>query len=94
MELGNDPSYLYGALWDHGKRTDLYGGKVDPTAVLPVKLKFPDGQGWLVAAKGATFQYLTGTWHDAGSNAALVPANATEVRVTPAGGTSTVVPLN
>jgi hypothetical protein len=92
-QIGNDPSYLYGAIWDHGKRTDLYGGKVDPTAVLPVKLRFPDGQGWLVAAKGATFQYLTDTWHDAGSNAALVPAGATQVRVTPAGKQPTVVSL-
>jgi hypothetical protein len=92
-QLGNDPSYLYGAIVDHGTQSTIYGGRVDPTAPLPVKLRFPDGQGWLVAAKGATLAYLTDTWHDAGSNAALLPAGATRVRVTPAGGQPTVVPL-
>lgn len=93
-QLGDDPSYLYGAVIDHGKQTTIYGGKVDPNAALPVRLRFPDGQGWLVAAKGATFQYLTDGWHDAGTNAALLPANATQVRVTPAHGATTVLPLS
>ena len=92
-EVGDDPSYLYGAMWDHGKTTNLYGGKIDPTSPLPVRYRFPDGQGWVVAAKGATLAYRTDAWHDAGRDAALVPAGATQVRVTPAGGQPTVVPL-
>lgn len=95
-QIGNDPSYLYGAVVDHGRQTTLYGGKVDPTAVLPVRLRFPDGQGWLVAAKGAAFRYRTGTggWRAAGTNAALLPAGASQVEVTPAGGQPVVAPLS
>lgn len=70
-------------------------GFLDWTAPLPVRLRLPDGQGVLVAAEGAKLSYRVGAgrWHDAGRGAALLPADTTEVRVTPAGGTATTVPV-
>ncbi|MEU6073336.1 hypothetical protein [Micromonospora sp. NPDC047074] len=70
-------------------------GFVDRAAPLPVRLRLPDGQGVLVAAEGATLGYRIGAgrWHDAGRDAALLPAAATEVRVTAAGGAATRVPV-
>ncbi|MFI7513967.1 hypothetical protein ACIBVK_10800 [Micromonospora echinofusca] len=68
-------------------------GFVDWTAPLPVRLRLPDGQGVLVVTEGAALSYRIGAgrWHDAGRGAALLPADATEVRVTAAGGTVTTV---
>ncbi|WP_433284964.1 hypothetical protein [Micromonospora sp. CA-244673] len=65
----------------------------DWRAPLPVRLRLPDNQGILVAAEGAALSYRVGdgSWQDAGRNAALLPANATEVRVD-AGGSVTTVP--
>lgn len=62
---------------------------------LPVRLRLPDNQGVLVAAEGAALSYRIGdgTWQDAGRNAALLPADATDVRVIDAGGTVTSVPI-
>ncbi|PZG15864.1 hypothetical protein C1I95_18745 [Micromonospora craterilacus] len=59
---------------------------------LPIRLRLPDNQGVLVAAEGAALSYRSGAgpWHDAGRNAALVPASTTEVRVTTASETATV----
>ncbi|MFC8618156.1 hypothetical protein ACFT9M_17305 [Micromonospora purpureochromogenes] len=58
-----------------------------------MRLRLPDEQGILVAAEGATFSYRVGTgkWRDAGRDAALLPADATEVRVTPANGNATTM---
>lgn len=69
---------------------------VDWAAPLPVRLRLPDGQGTLVAAPEAKLEYRTGagdTWLDAGRGAALLPAGATEVRVTPASGVARTVRL-
>lgn len=68
---------------------------VDWKVILPVRLRLPAGQGTLVAAPHAALQHRAGggRWHDAGRNAALLPATATEVRVTPAAGPAQVVPL-
>ncbi|NES30612.1 hypothetical protein GCE86_22620 [Micromonospora terminaliae] len=62
---------------------------------LPVRLRLPDNQGVLVAAEGAALSYRIGKgqWQEAGRNAALLPADATDVRVTDAGGTVTTVPV-
>ncbi|MET7747752.1 hypothetical protein [Micromonospora sp. NPDC005367] len=69
------------------------GGFADRKAPLPVRLRLPDQQGVLVAAEGAALDYRIGAgkWHDAGRDAALLPANATEVRVTPATGNATTI---
>ncbi|MFE9656982.1 hypothetical protein [Micromonospora sp. NPDC006431] len=62
---------------------------------LPVRLRLPDNQGILVAAEGSALSYRSGDgkWQDAGRNAALLPANATDVRVIDASGTVTTVPV-
>jgi hypothetical protein len=67
----------------------------DWKAPLPVRLRLPDNQGILVAAEGAALSYRIGdgTWQDAGRDAALLPADATDVRVTDAGGAISSIPL-
>jgi hypothetical protein len=60
------------------------GGQVDKDAVLPVRFRVPDGGGWIVADKGKELSYRTSPdapWQKAGRDAALLPANATEVLV-------------
>ncbi|MFG1775962.1 hypothetical protein ACGFIG_05975 [Micromonospora sp. NPDC049048] len=71
-------------------------GFIDWNAPLPVRLRLPDGQGVLVAAEGAALSYRVGAgeWHDAGRGAALLPADATEVRVTATGGTVSTVQVD
>lgn len=58
-------------------------GLVDHDAVLPIKYRLPDGAGWVVARKGEPLSYRTqgGQWQDAGTDAALLPDNAVEVKV-------------
>ncbi|MEU8127310.1 hypothetical protein AB0B68_08845 [Micromonospora sp. NPDC049049] len=67
----------------------------DWSAPLPVRLRLPDDQGVLVAAKGSALSYRIGDgqWQDVGRDAALLPATATEVRVTDASGATTNVPV-
>jgi hypothetical protein len=60
------------------------GGVVDSSAILPIRFSIPDGGGWIVADKGKRLSYRTSpdeAWQDAGRDAALLPANATEVLV-------------
>ena len=78
----------------------VFGGFVDPKAVLPVRVKLPDQQGWVVADRGAALRYQRGAgsgnsaqWIDAGKDAALIPADAVAVRVTRAGGAPVTVQL-
>lgn len=62
-----------------------YGGPLNGAEPLPVNVKLENGQGTLVAARGANLRYRTtthGPWTDAGKDAALLPANATHVEVT------------
>lgn len=59
-------------------------GAADQGAVLPVRFRIPSGGGWIVADKGKQLSYRTapdGDWQDAGRDAALLPDNATEVKV-------------
>ncbi|RKN48598.1 hypothetical protein D7223_11515 [Micromonospora endolithica] len=67
----------------------------DWSAPLPVRLRLPDDQGVLVAAEGAALSYRIGdgAWQGAGRNVALLPADATAVRVTDASGTVRTVPV-
>ncbi|MEU7588823.1 hypothetical protein AB0A95_21310 [Micromonospora sp. NPDC049230] len=67
----------------------------DWLAPLPVRLRLPDDQGIVVAAEGSALSYRIGDgqWQDAGRDAALLPASATDVRVTDANGTATSVPV-
>jgi hypothetical protein len=60
------------------------GGAVDRDAVLPVRFRIPDGGGWIVAHRGTNLSYRTtpdGQWQDTGDDAALLPDNATQVKV-------------
>ncbi|MCP2166944.1 hypothetical protein LX83_003816 [Goodfellowiella coeruleoviolacea] len=97
---GDRPSRLFTVLRDaNGAVTQvLFSGEVDPTAPLPVHVRLPDGQGWVVAAYGSSLRYRTGpgeAWRtaDTGRDAGLLPDPATEVEVTPRGGAPVVVPL-
>lgn len=85
LQQDNKPSNVYAVFLnpdgsvDHGIRA----GAADPTSPLPVRIHLPDEQGWIVANYGATLQYRTSPttgWQDAGTNAALLPDNATQVR--------------
>ncbi|HEY2673193.1 MAG TPA: hypothetical protein VGJ07_22885 [Rugosimonospora sp.] len=93
--LPGDPAFLWYALRSPaGAIRYGYLGPFDASAPLPVKVALPDGQGYVLARKGAVLSYRinTGTWQGARQDAALVPARATAVQVT-IGGSSTVVPL-
>ncbi len=77
VQYDSEPSHIY-ALIGH---TVHYVGVSDRTATLPVRVALPGG-GWVVAAKGETLAYGDDTgWHDAGRDAALIPAGAAQVRV-------------
>ncbi|MFN2540403.1 MAG: hypothetical protein ABR549_19915, partial [Mycobacteriales bacterium] len=91
IRLENDPSHAYVLVGD-----DLVTGpQIDPHAVLPITVALPDAQGWVVAAVGSSLRYRigSGAWVSAGKDAALLPAHATAVQVTPLGGTPSVVNL-
>ncbi|WP_433200921.1 hypothetical protein ACQP00_29630 [Dactylosporangium sp. CS-047395] len=94
-QIADDPSYLYYAL---GSGTAIrYGnaGSADAGKPLPVLFALPDRQGYVAVRKDATLRYKIGNgpWQGERRNAALLPPEATEVQVTPAGGQPTVVPL-
>jgi hypothetical protein len=94
--LDGDPSHAYAVL-SRGRRTSVvHGGPVDPDAPLPVVVGLPDGRGTVVARERARLEWRSAAasgWRVAGTGAALVPADATQVRVTPAGEAPVVVEL-
>ncbi|RLK23330.1 hypothetical protein DER29_1190 [Micromonospora sp. M71_S20] len=94
VQYNDDPARAIALLAHSGAPFHpVASGFIDWTTPLPVRLRLPDGQGVLVATEGAALSYRIGAgrWHDAGRGAALLPADATEVRVTAAGGTVTNV---
>ncbi|MEU6206518.1 hypothetical protein ABZ814_23385 [Micromonospora musae] len=96
IQYDDDPARVIVLLArDDGPFTVAASGFADRKVPLPVRLRLPDEQGVLVAAEGAALDYRIGTgkWHDAGRDAALLPADATEVRVTPANGNATAVTI-
>ncbi|MBF9129582.1 hypothetical protein I0C86_11490 [Plantactinospora sp. S1510] len=97
-QQGNDASRLYAVLVDRaGQVQDVrYGGQVNLGAPLPVAIRMPDAQGWVVAAYGSHLRYRSGPdgqWLDGGADAALLPDNAIQVQVTPSNGTPIEVAL-
>lgn len=97
VQEGEHPSRAYGLLYAaDGSIVDTYlGGEIDPARVLPVRVRLPQGLGWVVADHGAALEYRTadtGDWLPGGADAAYLPANAGAVRVTRAG-TPTIVEL-
>jgi hypothetical protein len=84
---------LFAVLLDSGGAVIevLPGGAVNSQEAVPVRMRMPVGQGWVVAAYGSSLAYRTssgGAWIGAGKDAALLPDTATEVRA----GTA-VIPL-
>jgi len=74
----------------------LSGGVARFSAALPVVVRLPDGAGWVVAAYQWSLEFRTAAgpdWQPAGTNAALLPDAATQVRVTRPGAQPTVVTL-
>lgn len=76
----------------------VYGGVMNPEALLPARVELPDEQGWIVAHYQAKLRYSTssadGPWHDAGKDAALLPHDTEAVEVTLPGEEPEVVFLN
>jgi hypothetical protein len=69
-------------------------GFPDPATPLPVQVRLPDGQGVVVAARGRLrYRVRRGSWLPVAGDAALVPAAADEVEVTPFGGRAIQVAL-
>jgi hypothetical protein len=96
LQLDNDASYLYYTLGSGPTMRRGNAGPVDPTKPLPVLAKLPDGQGWIVARKGAVLSYRVGTGPLQGArrNAALLPPDATRVLVDTGADPKVDVPLN
>ncbi|MEU4474978.1 hypothetical protein [Micromonospora sp. NPDC023888] len=97
IQYDDDPSRVIALLAGRDLPFEAVAGTtVDWSAPLPVQLRLPDDQGVLVAAEGSALSYRVagGQWQDAGRNAALLPAAATDVRVTDAAGTTTTVPVD
>jgi hypothetical protein len=62
--------------------TRIDGPVINPYSPLPIAVRLPDGQGWIVAAQGHPLSYRTnGEWRSAGDDAALLPDDATQVKV-------------
>lgn len=83
QELDN-PAYLFTVLVRAGGAVEKVarGPAVDPDAVLPVRVRLPGGQGWVVAAQGHQLTHRTGgAWSAPVADAALVPDATTQVRV-------------
>ena len=82
--LDADPSHAYAVLERDGETRVIHGGEVDRFAVLPIVIRLPDGMGTVVARSQARLEWssATTTWQEMGFGAALVPPDATRVRVT------------
>jgi hypothetical protein len=93
VQYDNDPARVIALLaHENAPFQAVASAFADWKATLPVRLRLPDNQGILVAAEGAALSYRRGAgrWHEAGRDAALLPANTTEVRVASARGTATI----
>ncbi|HET9141164.1 hypothetical protein, partial [Actinophytocola sp.] len=91
------PSRIFAVLLNpDGSVSDaVRGDQPDPSVPLPVHLRLPDHQGWIVADYGAALRYRAipgGPLLDAARDAALVPDTALQVEVS-RGGAATVVGL-
>ncbi|MCP3803070.1 hypothetical protein NLX83_27720 [Allokutzneria sp. A3M-2-11 16] len=92
----NNSVHTYAVLW-RGDVVDqvIHGAPAERDPVLPVNIRMPDGQGWIVARQGAKLKWrsTTGVWTDLPGDAALLPADAEMVNVTAPGIPSTNVTL-
>ncbi|MCO1579978.1 hypothetical protein M8C13_29920 [Crossiella sp. SN42] len=88
------PTRLYGVVFrpDRSVETVRFGGHGEPSA-LPVRLRLPGDEGWVVAKRHAGLRWRTGpdaAWQAGGRDAAVLPGNAREVEVTVDGRTQVV----
>ena len=86
IATSDQPSRLYAVILgaDAAVQRVHPGGTIDIRATLPVRIRLPDGQGWVVADYGYGLAYRTGAatqWVDAGRDAALLPDSTLQVRV-------------
>jgi len=86
LQQERDASRLFALVMrpDGSVGTVVPGDTVRPEDAIPVRMRMPDGQGWVVAAYGAELSYRTapdGRWRAAGRDAALLPDGAVAVRV-------------
>ncbi|MFB9905883.1 hypothetical protein [Allokutzneria oryzae] len=60
----------------------------DKTSALPIRIRLPGDLGWVIGSPGASLSWWTGSgdWTALDEDAAVIPANATEVHVMPPGG--------
>ena len=98
VQEGSRPSRAYGVLYgaDGEIAGAFFGNDIDPIAMLPVRVRLPNGLGWIVADRGSMLQYRTAVgspWQPAGVDAALLPANAIAVEVRRSGVTPMIVDL-
>ncbi|WP_086828386.1 hypothetical protein [Allokutzneria sp. NRRL B-24872] len=81
--IGNDIR-SYAALFrvDRAERV-VRGSKIDRGAALPVVVRLPDAQGWIVAHQGAALRWRSagGAWNAVPGDAALLPDLADTVEV-------------
>jgi hypothetical protein len=84
LRIGTDPVRTLVRLHRPGAAPlVVVGPVVNPSTHLPVVVRLPDRQGWLVARPGVTLSWSDGRgdWQPAGRDAAVLPAGATQVRV-------------
>ncbi|MEO6084903.1 MAG: hypothetical protein ABIQ18_17505 [Umezawaea sp.] len=90
---------LYAIISNHGGTPTkvVRGPDMDPDSPLPVKMRLPDGKGWVVGAYGANLRYRnseSAQWQELATSGGLLPDDTTQVQVTPkAGGEGQVVAL-
>jgi hypothetical protein len=80
----DNPEYLYSGLVraDGSVEKVTRGPQAKPVGALPVRLRLPGGQGWVVAAMSHQLSHRTdGAWSTPVTDAALLPDAATQVRV-------------
>jgi hypothetical protein len=96
--LPPDPARAYLALLPgSGPAQVVDGGPVPPAGTVPrIRVQLPGGRGWAVAEYQARLRWRTGDgpWSVWCSDAALVPAAATELEVTRPGRPALLVPLS
>ncbi|MCS7479992.1 hypothetical protein ACFFQW_07830 [Umezawaea endophytica] len=78
------PSALYAVLFRANGTPDrvLLGPAVDVQSPVPVRLRLPDGHGWVVASDRTVLRYrtsTTGDWQGSYTYAAVIPDDAVQV---------------
>lgn len=83
MVLDREETRSYAVLKAARGTTYVQAGVPDRDSPLPVRVRLPSNQGWVVASNGARLSFRTdsGAWSAGNANALLVPPSADQVRV-------------